>query len=223
MTFSPASVDTVVMVLAVISTLAILSVVYRENAFYRLFEHLFVGVATGFGIFVNWRDAISDNFFHPLVNGCWYVVIPMLVATLFYTVFIPKYAWMSRFLISVLFGLGAGAMFRGFATEVFPQVQSSFLSVVPHAAVGSAKEVTVGGALNNIVFLGTLICVMVYFFFSFRHENKVVQKTARTGRWLLMIAFGATFGSTVMARFSLLIDRIRFLLDSGGTFLHWFR
>ena len=223
MTFSPASVDTVVMVLAVISTLAILSVVYRENAFYRLFEHLFVGVATGFGVFVTWRDAISDNFYHPLVAGSWYVVIPMLVATLFYTVFIPKYAWMSRFLISVLFGLGAGAMFRGFASEVFPQVQSSFLSVVPHAAVGDAKEVTVGGALNNIVFLGTLICVMVYFFFSFRHENKVVQKTARTGRWLLMIAFGATFGSTVMARFSLLIDRIRFLLDSGGTFLHWFR
>jgi len=223
MTFDPAVVDKAVMVLACISTLAILSVVYRENAFYRFFEHIFVGVATGFGIFVTWRDAISGNFWQPLTHGAWYVVIPMLVSLLFYTVLIPKYAWMSRFLISVLFGLGAGATFRGFATEVFPQVESSFLSVVPRAAAGDVPAVTWGLALNNIVFLGTLICVMVYFFFSFRHENKAIQKTARTGRWLLMIAFGATFGSTVMARFSLLIDRIRYLLDSGGQIWHWFR
>ncbi|MBI5831415.1 MAG: hypothetical protein HZB16_03785 [Armatimonadetes bacterium] len=223
MTFSPASVDTMVMLVAVVSTLAILSVVYRENAFYRLFEHLFVGVATGFGIFVTWRDALSENFWQPLSHGSWYVIIPMLVSLLFYTVMIPKYAWMSRFLISILFGLGAGATFRGFATEVFPQVKSSFLSVVPRAATEAGAAVSTGQALNNIVFLGTLICVMVYFFFSFRHDNKIVTKTARTGRWLLMIAFGATFGSTVMARFSLLIDRIRFLLESGTAMGHWFR
>ncbi len=32
------------------------------------------------------------------------------------------------------------------------------------------------------------------------------------GRWLLMISFGATFGSTVMARMSLVIDRLLFIL-----------
>jgi len=33
------------------------------------------------------------------------------------------------------------------------------------------------------------------------------------GIWFLMISFGASFGYTIMARLSLLIGRIRFLLD----------
>jgi hypothetical protein len=216
MTVAASTVDTVVKWTAVIATLAVLSVVYRENAFYRFFEHLFIGVATGFGIFVTWRDALSEMWWKPLSNGYWYWIIPLLVSLLFYTIYLPKYAWMSRFVISVMFGLGAGAAFRGFATEVFPQVTSSFLPILPHGAAAGAPAVTWTDALNNVVFLVTLICVMVYFFFSFRHENKGVQGTARAGRWLLMIAFGATFGSTVMARFSLLIDRIRFLLEAVG-------
>jgi hypothetical protein len=217
-TVTPETLDKVVTALAVLSTVAILSVVYKENPFYRFFEHLFIGVATGFGIFVTWRDALSESWWQPLRAGGWYWIIAPLVALLFYTIYIPRYAWMSRFVISVMFGLGAGAAFRGFATQVFPQVTASFLPILPRTAADPAHSVTIGQAVNNVVFLTTLICVMVYFFFSFRHENKAVQRTARLGRWLLMIAFGATFGSTVMARFSLLIDRIRFLLESWQHF-----
>lgn len=200
------TVDTITTWVAAIATLAILSVVYRENRFYRFFEHLFIGVATGFGVFITWRDALAQTWWQPLSTGSWYWILAPLVALLFYTVYFPKYAWLSRFLISVMFGLGAGAAFRGFYSQVWPQVTSSFLPLLPRG------EVTVGEAFNNLVFLLTLICVMVYFFFSFRHEKQAIRGTARMGRWLLMIAFGATFGSTVMARFSLLIDRIHFLL-----------
>jgi hypothetical protein len=35
---------------------------------------------------------------------------------------------------------------------------------------------------------------------------------ARIGIWFLMVAFGASFGYTVMARISLLIGRMYFLL-----------
>ncbi|NQU06577.1 MAG: hypothetical protein HQ568_10825, partial [Calditrichaeota bacterium] len=35
--------------------------------------------------------------------------------------------------------------------------------------------------------------------------------TARAGIWVLMVAFGAAFGYTVMARISLLIGRMDFL------------
>lgn len=196
-----------------IATLAILSVVYKENPFYRFFEHLFIGVATGFGVFVVWRDALSSTWWEPLHAGRWYWILAPLVALLFYTIYFPKYAWMSRFLISIMFGLGAGAAFRGFVNQVFPQVTASFLPLIP-----GREGLTWPAALNNLVFLITLLSVMVYFFFSFRHESKVVTGTARLGRWLLMIAFGAIFGSTVMARFSLLIDRLQFLLADC---LHW--
>ena len=203
-----ASLDTLITWVGALATLAILSVVYKENKLYRFFEHVFVGIATGFGIFITWRDALSTTWWEPLSTGSWFWVLAPLVSLLFYTVYVPKYAWLSRFLISILFGLGAGQAFRAFATQVFPQVSGSMLPLTPTGA-GSWSE-----ALNNLVFTITLLSVMVYFFFSFRHGHPVVRGTAKTGRWLLMIAFGAIFGSTVMARFSLLIDRIDFLL-------HW--
>jgi hypothetical protein len=40
------------------------------------------------------------------------------------------------------------------------------------------------------------------------------------GRWLMMIAFGAMFGSTVMARMSLFIGRLSFLF---GDWIHLIR
>jgi hypothetical protein len=68
---------------------------------------------------------------------------------------------------------------------------------------------------NNIIIFITLISVMSYFFFSIAHKRPVIAGTAQAGRWLLMIAFGAIFGNTVMARVSLLIDRMQFLLFDG--------
>lgn len=58
--------------------------------------------------------------------------------------------------------------------------------------------------------------VLVYFFFSVEHSG-VVGAVARVGIWFLMVAFGASFGFTIMARISLLIGRMRFLL---GDWLH---
>ena len=67
---------------------------------------------------------------------------------------------------------------------------------------------------------------MSYFFFSIPHEGKVgrvLGRSAGAGRWFLMIAFGAMFGNTVMARISLFIGRVQFLLNDWiGSFLPWF-
>jgi hypothetical protein len=67
--------------------------------------------------------------------------------------------------------------------------------------------------LNNWIFVFTVIAVMTYFFFSFKQTAKPVQWTATYGRWMLMIAFGAFFGNTVMTRMSYLLDRLMFLID----------
>jgi len=65
---------------------------------------------------------------------------------------------------------------------------------------------------TNLAMFITLITVMSYFFFSISHKNRTVTGSARVGRWLLMLAFGAIFGSTVMGRMALFIDRVAFLL-----------
>ena len=53
--------------------------------------------------------------------------------------------------------------------------------------------------------------MLIYFFFSLEHKG-VIGGISKIGVWFLMIAFGASFGFTVMARMSLLIGRIQFLI-----------
>jgi hypothetical protein len=189
-----------------ICTLAILTVLYKENAIYRLFEHIFIGLGAGYGVVITWREVLEPEWWTPLKAGGWYWLIPMFIAMLYYTVYSKKFSWMSRLLVSTLFGIAAGQAFQGFAAQVLPQVSKSFK---PLWGTG----ITPGDSFNNFIFVATLVCVLVYFFFSFRQEKPAVRGVATSGRWLMMIAFGAVFGSTVMGRFSLFIGRAQFLLN----------
>ena len=72
----------------------------------------------------------------------------------------------------------------------------------------------VSNVLQPWNFLFVLIGVvsgLAYFYFSKEHAG-AFGKVARLGTFYLMIFFGATFGYTVMARISLLIGRLTFLL-----------
>lgn len=76
--------------------------------------------------------------------------------------------------------------------------------------------------VSNWIFVGTVVAVMTYFFFSFRQSAKPVAAVSTAGRWMLMIAFGAFFGNTVMTRMSYLLDRLMFLIDDWlKPFLHY--
>lgn len=197
--------DTIVVWLAALSTLAIFSILYRENAVYRFFEHVFIGLATGYGLYRLWNDVLLPNWWTPMVvEGRWAWIFALVVGSMFYTIYTPRYAWMSRLLMTTLMGMAAGIAFKGFATLYVPQLVASFRPVVQAAPPYIL--------FNNLLIVLTIITVMTYFFFSFEHKNRVVRGSATLGRWLLMIAFGAIFGSTVMARMALLTYRIWFLL-----------
>ena len=73
-------------------------------------------------------------------------------------------------------------------------------------------------SIQNFIIIVGVSSVLFYFFFSIEHSGpgKVV---ARTGIVFLMIAFGAAFGYTVMARMSLLIGRLTDLIEySDGSY-----
>ena len=65
--------------------------------------------------------------------------------------------------------------------------------------------------LNSLVLFIGALSVLVYFFFSLEHRG-FIGGVSRVGIYTLMIAFGASFGYTIMARVSLLIGRIQFLM-----------
>jgi hypothetical protein len=73
-------------------------------------------------------------------------------------------------------------------------------------------------AANTLLIVG-VVSALVYFYFSKEHTG-LLGGTARLGIWFLMVSFGAAFGYTVMARISLLIGRMEFLIEDWikGTF-----
>lgn len=170
-----------------------------------------MGLATGYGLAVTWTDVLRPTWWDPMVPGGqweWILIVPL--GAMFYTVFVPRLAWMSRMIFGLFFGIAAGQSFQGFASQYVPQVAKTFKPILPHAAAVGA--VSPAQAFNNFLFIVIVICVMTYFFFAFEQNNRIVRNTATTGRWLVMIALGAVFGSTIMTREALLIDRFRFLL-----------
>ncbi|MEO7717678.1 MAG: hypothetical protein ABIY70_15880 [Capsulimonas sp.] len=202
-------------------TIAILSLVFKENKFYRLFEHIFLGLALGYEVQQTWTRVLKPQFWDPMmVDGQWAWIMTVPVGLMFYGIYTQRFAWMSRLLFGIFFGLAAGTVFQDFCQGFMPQVSKSFKPLVPpHPAAGVAHSTLhdVSFVLNNALFMVILVSVVVYFFFAFEQKNKAVQGTARFGRFVLMFAFGGIFGSTIMTRMALLIDRMYFL------FVEWLR
>ena len=190
---------------AAVGTLAIYSILYKENPVYRMAEHVFIGAAAGYGVFVTWTQILKPQWWDKITHGEWYWIFALIAGSMFYFIYSKKHVWISRIIFGTLLGLIAGAAFKGFAGINIDRIYASFKPL--HGA-----GMTPGDVANNAVFIVVLLAVMAYFFFSFEHRNRITSAPAKLGRWFLMFAFGAMFGSTVMARMSLLIGRMYFLL-----------
>lgn len=205
-------------------TLGIYSILYKENKIYRFFEHLYIGLASGYSIAQAWTEVLKPTWYdRMIIEGRWWWFFVVPVGLLMYLIYSRKYNWMARISIGVLLGINAGQQFQQFSGQYYKQITSTFKPIVPQAAKDGMKEVSVSGALNNLLFLVILVCVMSYFFFSFEQKNRVLNRAATSGRLFLMIAFGSIFGSTIMARMALFIGRMSFLIhDFGGNYIPFF-
>jgi hypothetical protein len=191
--------------LGAVCTLAIFSILYRENAFYRLFEHIFIGLAAGQGIFITISEVLYPRWWHRMINeGHWYWIFAFVAGAMFYFVYSKRHVWISRIIFGAFMGFGAGLAFKDFVNQYVPQMVASFKPL-------RGSGLSFWDIANNLVFLIVFLTAMSYFFFSIEHKYKSVRAMSGAGRWLLMFAFGAIFGATVGARMSLLIGRIDFL------------
>ncbi len=231
--------------IGVLATVGLYSVLYRETKLYRFFEHIYLGLAAGFSIVAIWTEILQDKWWNQMVGtfndvthvpetaGHWIYAILLPIGLMGYFVFSKKNNWMSRIPIGMLLGFGAGQGVQVWWNQWGPQIRASMLPIWPTTWSSITVPSTAGlsperlaeiqnavyptQALSNAVFLLTMLSAMSYFFFSLEVKNRVWRGFNTTGRWLLMVGFGAIFGSTVMARFALVIDRMAFI------FLEFFR
>jgi hypothetical protein len=181
----------------VLCVLAIFSFLYKENAYYRFFEHIFVGAGAGYAIGVN-VGTIKNNAWVPMINdGKYLMIVPIVLGLLLYTRFIKQYAWLSRWSLSYLVGFGVGmSLFTALSAQLVAQTRASFLAL---------------NSFNNIfIVLGLLSC-LAYFIFSIQ-RNKALEMAVLPGRYILMVTFGVSFGNVIMGRISLLLGQLSFLL-----------
>jgi len=216
----------VTVLLAGFATLAVFSFLIKENPFYRFFEHLFIGIAAGLGVVVSIKNFLWPKVLVPLLgldivrypdgslsgayNG-WNLLFlaPMAFGLLYYFIYSQRYSWLAKLVIGFSLGASGGIAFKGFFNEMIPQLSGSFKPLL----VFSGPAFQAGSSLSNAVFVFTLLAVMVYFLFSFRLESRALTRVSLCGRWLMMVSFGAFFGSTIMARMALLVERLQFLIN----------
>ena len=199
-------------------TLFIFSFLYKDNPLFKLAEHLYVGVSVGYTIVKTCDAVIVHQIYLPIRDqGEFSLLIPVGIGLLMLTRYMPKAAWMSRYAFAFIVGLGSGlAIPRTISSFILKQVEDTvrpLLSMVGGDGVTfSMNLLSPASNLNSIIILIGVSSVLFYFFFSIEHSGPG-RIVARTGIIFLMIAFGAAFGYTVMARMSLLIGRLTDLIE----------
>ena len=190
---------------AALLTLSIFSFLYKDNPFYRFAEHLFVGTSMGYWIALTWHNAVKPNLWIPLVkeHNLLYI-IPLILGLFYFLRFVPRLNWLVRLPIAFSLGWASGVAIPAvFQASIIKQIQGTMLT----PAMFNRWDT----GLWSVVILIGVICTILFFFFSVERRG-VMKPIAHIGITFLMIGFGASFGYTVMARISLLIGRMQFLL-----------
>lgn len=194
--------------LGALLSLSLYSFLYRDNPFYKFTEHLFVGMSAGYWVIYNIKNVLIPNWWNNLVPAeggfqpIW--LVPGVLALFMLFRVIPKLASLSRMSLSLIVGTGAGlGMTAMLQTNALAQVNGTIIALGQGAGWFDW--------VSNIIMVTGVVCGLVYFFFSKAHTG-VVGGAANVGITILMVAFGASFGYTIMARISLLIGQTQFLL-----------
>jgi hypothetical protein len=225
--------DAFLVTLSAFLTLAILSFMYKDNAYYKFAEHLFVGVSAAYWMCVGFWSTIVGNLFPRLSEGLagafgrdylpgplnFLYVIPVILGLLLLTRLLPKVGWLSRWPLAFIVGTFAGLnLIRYLRSDFMNQIAATFVPLfVDWQGFGhffgnlslAADGQFVMMLSNLVIFLG-VFCGLVYFYFSKEHTG-LFGTASRVGIWILMLTFGASFGYTVMGRISLLVGRLTFL------------
>jgi hypothetical protein len=225
--------------LASVATIGLYSILYRENRFYRLCEHIFLGLASGWAVVVLWTDTLKSSWWdkmlgtvsvtgHPLTQGYWAYALLLPIGLMGYFVFNRKHNWISNVPIGIIIGLYSGQQFQAWQNRYIPQINDSLKPIIPtnwsffrpttngltlEQVAAARQTVYISDALTHLIFIFTVVSVITYFLFSFDVKSKFISGIGTAGRWLLMVGFGAIFGSTVAMRFALLIDRMSFIFQ----------
>jgi hypothetical protein len=190
--------------IAAFFTIAATSYAFRDNLVFKFAENTFIGIAAGHAIIMGVRN-IRDFGWTHIAQGEVIYAGAFILGIMLYSRFSKEYYWVYRYPIAFLVGNGVGISIRA-------AIHSDFIAQIKATAtplIGSDALSTV----NNIIIFVGVITALSHFIFTYgqMHEGSL-GNIPKVGRWLMLLAFGASFGNTVMTRFGMYQGRIVFLL-----------
>jgi len=213
-------------------TLAAFSFLYRDNPLYKLIEHAYIGVSAGYAFYQALRSTIYPNLilylhdgFAGTLDGQNDMVIHFgwrfgaaILGLLLLTRLLPRINWISRWPMALIIGAYAGLNIVGLTkANLIDQIHACYIPLfspdMQFWPIFKESQAYIPTAFNHIVLLTGTVAAMIYFFFSMGHKG-VMGKIGLYGIGIIMITFGATYGSIVLARISLLIGRVQVLHET---------
>jgi len=177
-------------------TLGLFSWMYKENAWFRVVENVFVGASLGHLAITGYQNIKDIAWVPATTQGKYLMWLPIIGGLMLFSRWSRKYAWVSRVPMGFLVGTTAAVTMNGaIKAQLIEQVIATMMPL---------------NSINNIIFVVLTIAATTYFLFSL--QSKAIGPVMDLGRYAMMIAFGATFGQTVMSRISLFTGRMQFLL-----------
>lgn len=183
--------------IAAIGSIAVFSSMFKDNRVYRAAEHIFVGSGAGYALSQAYRNIVIQGWQPVQNNGKWILIIPLLLGLLLYTRFVRKIAWVSRWSMAFLIGVGTGISIYGvYNSQLIAQIRAT---MVPLYVAGNFAATR-----DNIIMVVGVAAVLLYFLFTVPLKGPM-KHVIGFGRVMMMITFGVSFGNVVMGRISLLL------------------
>lgn len=220
----PQLLETISTLVGIVLTLLVFSYLLGDNALYRLAEHLFVGVATGYAVVLVFHNVLAPKLFTPLVTAVgeasWGQTMLLTIALVFGLFLLLKpirpVSWLGNLSIALMLGVGAALAIGGaLLGTLWPQIDATASLTMPIDRYGPGL-----GLFSAIVMLVGTTGALLHFYHGAGEEgrlnrlrNFVVGVWGGLGRWFILIAFAAILAATFVGRLSLLVGRIQFLLD----------
>lgn len=185
------------------------SFLYRDNPFFKFAEHTIVGVAVGIELYSGYQSILKTGW-TPLTGGSYILIPAMILGVMTLGRLSKRTIWASNYPLCILMGVGLGLAVRGAVIgQLLDQIRATLLPMATPNPINN---------LNNfLIVVGTTASTM-YFIFTRSHTG-IFGFLTKLGRYFIMAAMGATFGSMSLTFLSPVIGPAFLMFREPGIYL----
>jgi hypothetical protein len=200
--------DTLGLLVAAFFLLSVLSMLWKDNFFFRFGQQAIIGGTIAHAGLFNMKSVISSALV-PISQGDLVPIIPVVLGILMYARLKKETAWMSKYATSVLIGVGLGVMIAGTLDgQIISQVKQSLVDMATSSAAGNTLSI-----FNSVLILVGMVTSISFFLFT-REQTGWFNYITRIGRVFLMVSLGANWSGEFIWYLAQLIGRLSFLINN---------